>query len=97
MASCFTLNLVRHYGTVPRTFASTASRSHENPLGLPFRPPSAPQMPRRGGPIQKRHIEHVKKVIVVASGKGGCGQEHNSSKSCFLPRNAVSSTTSWHT
>ncbi|KAG1852893.1 P-loop containing nucleoside triphosphate hydrolase protein [Suillus subalutaceus] len=42
------------------------------PVGPPhFVRPSAPQMPRRGGPIQKRRIEHVKKVIVVASGKGG--------------------------
>lgn len=70
----FTLKLVRRHGKALRTFTSTASRSHENPLGLPFRPPSAPQMPRRGGPIQKRHIEHVKKVIVVASGKGGVGK-----------------------
>ncbi|KAG1838989.1 P-loop containing nucleoside triphosphate hydrolase protein [Suillus tomentosus] len=70
----FTLKLVRRRGTTLRTFTSTASRSHENPLGLPFRPPSTPQMPRRGGPIQKRHIEHVKKVIVVASGKGGVGK-----------------------
>ncbi|KAG1717894.1 P-loop containing nucleoside triphosphate hydrolase protein [Suillus lakei] len=31
-------------------------------------------MPRRGGPIQKRRIEHVKKIIVVASGKGGVGK-----------------------
>jgi ATP-binding protein involved in chromosome partitioning len=31
-------------------------------------------MPRRGGPIQKRPIPHVKKVIAVASGKGGVGK-----------------------
>ncbi|KAF9244273.1 P-loop containing nucleoside triphosphate hydrolase protein [Melanogaster broomeanus] len=31
-------------------------------------------MPRRGGPIQKKPIPHVKKVIAVASGKGGVGK-----------------------
>ena len=31
-------------------------------------------MPRRGGPIQKRPIPHVKKVLAVASGKGGVGK-----------------------
>ncbi|KAG2124373.1 P-loop containing nucleoside triphosphate hydrolase protein [Suillus clintonianus] len=71
----FTSKLVLYrHGTVLRTFTSITRRNHENPLGLPFRPPSAPQMPRRGGPIQKRRIEHVKKVIVVASGKGGVGK-----------------------
>ncbi|PPQ98317.1 hypothetical protein CVT26_013636 [Gymnopilus dilepis] len=31
-------------------------------------------MPRRGGPIQKRPIAHVDKVVAVASGKGGVGK-----------------------
>ena len=31
-------------------------------------------MPRRGGPPQKRAIPHVKKVVLVASGKGGVGK-----------------------
>ncbi|KIJ60724.1 hypothetical protein HYDPIDRAFT_138651 [Hydnomerulius pinastri MD-312] len=31
-------------------------------------------MPRRGGPIQKRPIPYVKKVLAVASGKGGVGK-----------------------
>ncbi|KIM56549.1 hypothetical protein SCLCIDRAFT_17148 [Scleroderma citrinum Foug A] len=31
-------------------------------------------MPRRGGTIQKRPIPHVKKVLAVASGKGGVGK-----------------------
>ncbi|KAF8559471.1 P-loop containing nucleoside triphosphate hydrolase protein [Imleria badia] len=31
-------------------------------------------MPRRGGPIQKRPIPHVSKVLAVASGKGGVGK-----------------------
>ncbi|KAH9949744.1 P-loop containing nucleoside triphosphate hydrolase protein [Amylocystis lapponica] len=31
-------------------------------------------MPRRGGPIQKRPLPHVKKVLAVASGKGGVGK-----------------------
>ncbi|KAI9057176.1 P-loop containing nucleoside triphosphate hydrolase protein [Trametes sanguinea] len=31
-------------------------------------------MPRKGGPIQKRSLPHVKKVLAVASGKGGVGK-----------------------
>ncbi|KAJ3506389.1 hypothetical protein NLJ89_g6896 [Agrocybe chaxingu] len=31
-------------------------------------------MPRRGGPIEKRPIPNVRKVVVVASGKGGVGK-----------------------
>lgn len=31
-------------------------------------------MPRRGGPIQKRPIPHVSKVLAIASGKGGVGK-----------------------
>ncbi|KAF9527238.1 P-loop containing nucleoside triphosphate hydrolase protein [Crepidotus variabilis] len=31
-------------------------------------------MPRRGGPIEKRHVPNVQKVVVVASGKGGVGK-----------------------
>ncbi|KAJ7579299.1 P-loop containing nucleoside triphosphate hydrolase protein [Mycena floridula] len=34
----------------------------------------APQIPRRGGQPAKRHIPHVKKVLAVASGKGGVGK-----------------------
>jgi ATP-binding protein involved in chromosome partitioning len=34
----------------------------------------APTMPRRGGPIAKRSIPHVKRVVVVGSGKGGVGK-----------------------
>ncbi|PPQ90159.1 hypothetical protein CVT25_012470 [Psilocybe cyanescens] len=55
-------------------FLSTSRRvQHENPLGLPRRPPP-PQMPRKGGPIQRRSIANVDKVLVVASGKGGVGK-----------------------
>ncbi|TEB27928.1 P-loop containing nucleoside triphosphate hydrolase protein [Coprinellus micaceus] len=48
---------------------------HENPLGLPkntSRP--APQLPRKGGPPARRPIANVKKVVAVASGKGGVGK-----------------------
>lgn len=31
-------------------------------------------MPRKGGPIPKRSIPNVKKVLAVASGKGGVGK-----------------------
>ncbi|KAH7905722.1 P-loop containing nucleoside triphosphate hydrolase protein [Hygrophoropsis aurantiaca] len=31
-------------------------------------------MPRRGGPIEKRSIPNVKKILAVASGKGGVGK-----------------------
>ena len=31
-------------------------------------------MPRKSGPIQKRPIPNVKKVLAVASGKGGVGK-----------------------
>ncbi|KAI0041370.1 P-loop containing nucleoside triphosphate hydrolase protein [Auriscalpium vulgare] len=50
---------------------------HQNPLGLPNRAhaPPAPQIPRRGAaPPTKRPIPHVRKVLVVASGKGGVGK-----------------------
>ena len=42
--------------------------------GLPNRPARAPQIPRRGAPIQKRSLPYVKKVLAVASGKGGVGK-----------------------
>ena len=31
-------------------------------------------IPRRSGPPQKQGIPHVKKVVIVASGKGGVGK-----------------------
>ncbi|KAF8151963.1 P-loop containing nucleoside triphosphate hydrolase protein [Mycena galopus ATCC 62051] len=59
-----------------RWFSSSCSRWHENPLGLPRSggPNPPPQMPRRTGPIQKRPIPNVKRVVAVASGKGGVGK-----------------------
>ncbi|EGN97157.1 hypothetical protein SERLA73DRAFT_183790 [Serpula lacrymans var. lacrymans S7.3] len=66
-----------------RHFAqSIVAKGHDNPLGLPKltgSPPHsprgpAPQIPRRGQPIPKRPIPNVKKVIAVASGKGGVGK-----------------------
>ncbi|KAF5381636.1 hypothetical protein D9615_005546 [Tricholomella constricta] len=56
-----------------RLFSSSSVSRHENPLGLPKRG-APPQMPRRGGPIEKRAIPNVRKVLVVASGKGGVGK-----------------------
>ncbi|GJE93895.1 P-loop containing nucleoside triphosphate hydrolase protein [Phanerochaete sordida] len=57
-----------------RSWHASATARHENPLGLPKRPGPPPQMPRRGGPIEKRPVPHVKKTILVASGKGGVGK-----------------------
>ncbi|KAI6026530.1 hypothetical protein PISMIDRAFT_284698 [Pisolithus microcarpus 441] len=61
-------------GLRTRLFSSARRIQHDNPLGLPRRPDRAPQLPRRGGLIQKRPIPHVKKVLAVASGKGGVGK-----------------------
>ncbi|CED82812.1 Predicted ATPase, nucleotide-binding [Phaffia rhodozyma] len=55
---------------------SVPNLSHSNPLGLPSnkdagnRPPVMPRM----GPVRKSRIPGVKKVVVVASGKGGVGK-----------------------
>ncbi|KAI0946899.1 hypothetical protein AcW1_010227 [Taiwanofungus camphoratus] len=66
--------LVHNYHAA-RCFATSSVLKHDNPLGLPNRRPGpAPQIPRRGGPIQKRSLPHVKKVLAVASGKGGVGK-----------------------
>ncbi|KAF9490058.1 P-loop containing nucleoside triphosphate hydrolase protein [Pleurotus eryngii] len=47
---------------------------HENPLGLPRKGVTgAPQFPRRT-PVVKRNIPYVKRVVAVASGKGGVGK-----------------------
>ncbi|KAI9437004.1 P-loop containing nucleoside triphosphate hydrolase protein [Lactarius indigo] len=58
--------------TTRRFFNTLRTLSHENPLGLPKRG-EPPMMPRRGLP-PKRSIPHVKKVVAVASGKGGVGK-----------------------
>ncbi|KAK0235264.1 P-loop containing nucleoside triphosphate hydrolase protein [Armillaria nabsnona] len=55
-----------------RLFSNAAIHFHENPLGLP-RQKTAPQIPRRTPPV-KRGIPNVKKVLAVASGKGGVGK-----------------------
>ncbi|KAK0450435.1 P-loop containing nucleoside triphosphate hydrolase protein [Desarmillaria tabescens] len=57
-----------------RLFSTCAVRFHENPLGLPRQKTVPPQIPRRTGPPAKRGVPNVKKVIVVASGKGGVGK-----------------------
>ncbi|ORY34895.1 P-loop containing nucleoside triphosphate hydrolase protein [Naematelia encephala] len=61
--------------TLRQFSTSSFSRSHENPLGIPVRNPNpAPTLPRRGGPPLKSRIRGVKRVVVVASGKGGVGK-----------------------
>ncbi|KAG9324999.1 hypothetical protein KVV02_000508 [Mortierella alpina] len=71
-----------------RCISSTRSTFHENPLGIPRKPPAqvrgpgtgpAPTMPRmqRGLP-QKMPIKGVKHIIAVASGKGGVGKSTTS-------------------
>ncbi|KAK2462782.1 hypothetical protein APHAL10511_005173 [Amanita phalloides] len=57
-----------------RFFATARPLQHENPLGLPRKPGPPPQIPRRGGQIERRPIANVKKVVAVASGKGGVGK-----------------------
>lgn len=58
-----------------RTMFTTAQLLHENPLGLPRSGGQVPPtMPRRGGSMMKRLIPNVRRVVVVASGKGGVGK-----------------------
>ncbi|KAK6454731.1 nucleotide binding protein [Scheffersomyces xylosifermentans] len=69
---------VLRFSTVnARSFSASAVFAHENPLGLPKikRDGTAPEMPRmsKGLPI-KQKIPGVKKVLLVASGKGGVGK-----------------------
>ncbi|KAF9541429.1 P-loop containing nucleoside triphosphate hydrolase protein [Agrocybe pediades] len=62
-------------GISRRLFSTSPRAHHENPLGLPKRGQSqAPQMPGKSGPIQRRPIANVDKVLAVASGKGGVGK-----------------------
>ena len=59
----------------PRLFSTSLRARHENPLGLPCKgQQGTPQIPRRGTPLTKRPIPNVKKVLAVASGKGGVGK-----------------------
>lgn len=73
---------------IAKEFSTFQSQSHENPLRLPRRIPPAKSSPKgiphnnspptlknisRSLP-SKRRIAHVKKVLVVASGKGGVGK-----------------------
>ncbi|KAF8480782.1 P-loop containing nucleoside triphosphate hydrolase protein [Russula ochroleuca] len=55
-----------------RLFSTLRALHHDNPLGLPKRG-EPPVMPRRGLP-PRRSIPNVKKVVAVASGKGGVGK-----------------------
>ncbi|KAF8502939.1 P-loop containing nucleoside triphosphate hydrolase protein [Russula emetica] len=57
---------------VQRLFTTLRPLRHDKSLGLPKRG-EPPTMPRRGLP-PKRGIPNVKKVIAVASGKGGVGK-----------------------
>ncbi|KAK3828832.1 MAG: P-loop containing nucleoside triphosphate hydrolase protein [Benniella sp.] len=72
----------------PRTLSTLSTALHENPLGIPRKPPApgrdpgtgpAPSIPRmqRGLP-QKMPIKGVKHIIAVASGKGGVGKSTTS-------------------
>lgn len=68
-----------------RSFSTSLHRLHENPLGLPkntSRP--APTLPRKGGPPAKRPIANVRKVVAVASGKGGVGKSTVAGARCFI-------------
>ena len=67
-----------------RLLTTTPTSQHENPLGLPKRPPP-PTMPRKTGPIPKRPIPNVKKVVAVASGKGGVGKSTVAREWCSNP------------
>ncbi|KAI9510693.1 P-loop containing nucleoside triphosphate hydrolase protein [Russula earlei] len=55
-----------------RLFSTWRALHHDNPLGLPKRG-EPPVMPRRSLP-PKRGIPNVKRVVAVASGKGGVGK-----------------------
>ncbi|GAA5912603.1 hypothetical protein JCM8208_004786, partial [Rhodotorula glutinis] len=73
--TCTALGPAPSSPSTARSFASTsASRSHDNPLGLPRNdaPPTMPRM-QRGLP-QQRRLDGVKKIVVVSSGKGGVGK-----------------------
>ncbi|KAH8096856.1 P-loop containing nucleoside triphosphate hydrolase protein [Cristinia sonorae] len=74
MLRIFTKDVQVPWCSYRRLLHSCPRVEHENPLGLPRRPGPPPQMPRRNAPIQKRSLPHVKKVLVVASGKGGVGK-----------------------
>jgi hypothetical protein len=65
-----------------RLLTTSPTSRHENPLGLPKRPPP-PTIPRKTGPIPKRPIPNVKKVVAVASGKGGVGKSTVAREWCF--------------
>ncbi|CDK24846.1 unnamed protein product [Kuraishia capsulata CBS 1993] len=59
---------------VRRAFSVCSARAHENPLGIPRKSSQAPQIPSRGGLPVRQKIPGVKKIVVVASGKGGVGK-----------------------
>ena len=67
-----------------RFLTTSPTSRHENPLGLPKRPPP-PTMPRKTGLIPKRPIPNVKKVVAVASGKGGVGKSTVAREWCSNP------------
>ena len=57
--------------------------------GLPRKPRPPPQIPRRGGPIERRPIANVKKVVAVASGKGGVGKSTIAGMQSFRIRDTL--------
>ncbi|KZV87539.1 iron-sulfur protein IND1 [Exidia glandulosa HHB12029] len=74
-----------------RCIHSSRGALHENPLGLPSRPPP-PTIPRRTtGPPEKRAIANVGKLLAVASGKGGVGKSTVAvNLACALARQKLS-------
>lgn len=79
-----TLRTLRHDNPlVSKISFFSISQSLNFPQGLPKRG-EPPTMPRRGLP-PKRGIPNVKKVIAVASGKGGVGKSTVAGLSSIYP------------
>ncbi|KAL1743663.1 hypothetical protein HDZ31DRAFT_64798, partial [Schizophyllum fasciatum] len=58
-------------------FRASARVAHENPLGIPRArtlPKDVPPLAAARRTVARRPIAHVKRVVAVASGKGGVGK-----------------------